>query len=116
MEVEHDREVGPTLCRPDVRDVSDLLLVWGICGEVLRDQVRRNWRGVLAVLGPLGPPFPPRHEAVLAHQPGRAMTPHLMAIVDQVAMHAQTIAFRVLFVRLRLLLLNDFYGFVYSEV
>ena len=65
--VEHDREVEPTLCRPDVRDVSAPFPVRLLGPEVLRDQVRRNWPCVLAVCGPLEPPFLPCHEAVPPH-------------------------------------------------
>ena len=42
VEVEHDREVEPALCRPDVGDVSAPFLVGRIGTEVLRDQVLRN--------------------------------------------------------------------------
>lgn len=42
---------------------------------------------MLPVRGPLEQAFLPCHEAVLAHQPGCAVTPDLMAFFDQVAMH-----------------------------
>lgn len=90
VEVEHDCKVEPALCRPDVGDVSTPFSVRLFGLEVLGDQVWRNWPGALAIRGSLEPPFLPCHEAVLAHQPCRAVTPDLMAFIDPVAMHPQT--------------------------
>ena len=83
-EVQDDGEVEPSHCRPDGGDVRPLLPVRAVRRKVLRHEVRGNWPGMFAVRRPLESPFLSRDQLVLAHQAGRAMSPDLMALVDEV--------------------------------
>ena len=88
-EVQHDGEVEPALCRPDVGDVCPPLPVRAICCEVLRHQIGRYGPGMFAVRRALEAPFLPRDQLVLAHQSCRAVASDLMALVDEIAVHAR---------------------------
>ena len=48
-EIQHDREVKPAFCRPDVGDVCPPLLVRAVRREVLRHEVGRDGTGMFAV-------------------------------------------------------------------
>ena len=88
-EVQNDGEVEPALRRPDAGDVGPPLPVRAIRREVLRHEIGRNGPGVLAVRRALEAPLLTRDQPVLAHQPRCAMPPDLMALVDEVAVHAR---------------------------
>lgn len=88
-EVEHDGEVEPALCRPDVGDVCTPFHVRAIRREVLRHEVRRDGPGMFAVRRALQAPLLPRDQLVLAHQPCHGMPPDLMALIDEVKVHAR---------------------------
>ena len=49
VEVEHDGQVQPALCRPDIADVGSPFLVGCLGGEVLVEKVRCDGLVVLAV-------------------------------------------------------------------
>ena len=63
-EVQNDGEVEPALCRPDVGDVRPPLPVRAIRREVLRQEVRCDRPGVLAVRRALEAPLLPRDRLV----------------------------------------------------
>src|SRR3954469_23379168 len=70
-QVDNDGEIQPAFAGPDIGDVGTPLLVGRGCGEVLIEQVRRDWPGVMAVRGPLEPPLLLSLKAVVAHQASR---------------------------------------------
>src|SRR5215212_8613180 len=52
-------------------------------GEVLIEQVRRDWPSVIAVRGSFEPPLRPSPQAVVAHQPGYpAATDHQAGVLQ----------------------------------
>ena len=89
-EVENDGEVEPALCRPDVGDVRPPFPVWAVRREVLRHQIGGDRPGMFAVRRALEALLLPRGQLVLSHQARRAMTPDLVPIIDEVAVHAGT--------------------------
>lgn len=89
-EVQHDGKVEPALGRPDVGDVRTPLPVRAIRREVLRHQIGGDGPRMFTVRRALEPPFLPRDQLVLSHQPRRAMPPDLMALVDETAVQART--------------------------
>ena len=89
-EIQHDREVKPALRCPDVGDVCSPLPVRAVRREVLRDQVGRDRLGMFAVRRALEAPLLPRDQLVLSHKPRRAMSPDLMALIDEISVHAGT--------------------------
>ena len=102
-EVEHDGEVEPALRRPDVGDIGPPLLVRAVRREVLRHEIGRlrgsesdpgdrfpeRRPGMFTVGRAFEAPLLPRDQPVLAHQPRRAMPHDLMALVDELAVHAR---------------------------
>src|SRR6478609_1834996 len=82
-QVDNDGEVQPAFAGPDIGDVGAPLLVGCYCGEVLIEQVWRDWPGVIAVRGPLEPPLLPSLQAVVAHQASRpAATDHQAGVLQ----------------------------------
>src|SRR4029078_13564116 len=67
---DNDGEVQPALAGPDIGNVGAPLFVGRCCGEVLIEQVRRDWPSVIAVRGPLEPPLLPSLPAVVTPQRG----------------------------------------------
>src|SRR3954469_4124029 len=82
-QVDNDGEVEPAFAGPHIGDVGAPLLIGRCCLEVLIEQVRRDWPGVMAVRGPLEPPLLPSPQAVVAHQPGYpAATDHQAGVLQ----------------------------------
>ena len=88
-EVQDDSEVEPALCRPDVGYVCPPFSVRRIRREVLGHQIGGDGPCVLTVRRPFEAPFLACNQLVLTHQAGCGMPPDLMAIVDEVAVHAR---------------------------
>ena len=82
--------VKPAFAGPDIGDVGAPLLVGRCCGEVLIEQVWRDWPGVMAIRGPLEPPLLPSLQAVVAHQPGDPAATDHQAGVLQFPRHPRT--------------------------
>src|SRR5215208_2294138 len=89
-QVDNDGEVQPAFAGPHVGDVGAPLLVGPCCREVLIEQVRRDWPGVIAVRGSLEPPLLPSPQAVVAHQPGYPSTTDREAAIPQFPRHPGT--------------------------
>jgi putative transposase len=88
-EVQHDGEVKPALRRPNVGNVRTPLPVRSVRCEVLRHKIGGDGPGMFTVRRPFEAPFLACNQLVLAHQACRAMPPDLMALVDEIAVHAR---------------------------
>src|SRR5262249_174415 len=75
---------------PYVGDVGAPFLVRPDCREVLIEQVRPDWPGVLTVRSPLEPPLLPRPQAILAHQTGGPAAANHEAAIPQFPRHPRT--------------------------
>src|SRR3954469_6399613 len=89
-QVDNDGEVEPAFAGPHIGDVGAPLLIGPCCREVLIEQVRRDWPGVMAVRGPLEPSLLPSLQAVVAHQPGYPAATDPQAGVLQFPRHPGT--------------------------
>src|SRR4051794_28958998 len=89
-QVDNDGEVEPAFAGPDIGNVGAPLFVGPCGGEVLIEQVRRDWPSVTAVRGPLEPPLLPSPQAVVAHQASRPATPDPEAAIPQFPRHPGT--------------------------
>lgn len=87
-EVEDDSEVGSALCRPDVGDVRPPLLVRAIRREALSQRFGAIGQACSLSVMRLERRVGPGDQLVLAHQPCRAMSPDLMALVNEISVHA----------------------------
>jgi len=89
-QVDNNGEIQPAFAGPHVGDVGAPLLVGPRCREVLIEQVRRDWPGVMAIRGPLEPPLLPSPQAVVAHQPGDPAATGREAAIPQFPRHSGT--------------------------
>ena len=86
VEVEHDGQVQPALCRPDIADVGSPFLVGCLGGEVLVEKVRCDGLVVLAVRRLFELLFPFWRQPISPHQPSHPMASNLDAILGKLVM------------------------------
>ena len=86
VEVEHDGQVQPALCRPDIADVGSPFLVGCRGGEVLVEKVRCDGLVVLAVRRLFELLFPFWRQPISPHQPSHPMASNLDPILGKLVM------------------------------
>ena len=75
-------EVQPAFVGRDIRDFATLGLIWRGCGEILVQQVRRHWQGMLRIGRRLELAFLPAAQPKLFAQPSYAVNtePHAVCV------------------------------------
>src|SRR3954471_22909554 len=86
-QIQHHSEVEPALARPQIGDIRFPLLVRALGREVLLEEIGSDREGMMAVGSAFEAPRLPSLEAILAHQPSRAASPYLQALILQLAGH-----------------------------
>ena len=89
-QIQYDSQIQPPFCRPDIRDIHSPLFVGPIGGKVLIKNVDRTGAAMVAVCRLLETRFLPRHQVVIAHQPGNAVSSHAEPVFLQLNRHART--------------------------
>jgi len=89
-QIEDHGQVQPAFTRPHVRDIGVPFLVRACGGEVLREQVGRDRKGVMAVGGALEAALLPGLQAILPHKSTGPTAADLQSLILALAGHART--------------------------